>query len=73
MLALRNELTREEYLINNRNIRALFSTITYGYTPQNFMSYVNIGNEVNTRNIIECLLLDGKRYQFLYVLLRLHD
>ncbi|HHZ12396.1 MAG: 5-formyltetrahydrofolate cyclo-ligase [Caldicoprobacterales bacterium] len=61
MLALRNELTREEYLINNRNIRALFSTITYGYTPQNFMSYVNIGKEVNTRNIIECLLLDGKK------------
>ena len=61
MLIMRNGLTKEDYLINNRNIHALFSSLKFDHCPQHYMSYVNIGKEVNTRNIIERLLLDEKK------------
>lgn len=60
MLDLRNGLTKDEYLNKNKSIEKLFNSLEFRGVSQNFMSYVNMGKEVSTREIIKSLLGESK-------------
>lgn len=61
MIGLRNNLTIEEYLNKNRYIQNQFNSLEFRSSFHSFMSYVNMGYEVKTIEIIESLLKDGKK------------
>lgn len=61
MQKLRDNLTTKEFLSRNGGILSLFNSLQLENLSQNYMSYVSIGNEVSTMEIIEELIKKSKK------------